>query len=238
MNETLRPSRAIAVPSGVGFYTVPEAALLVGLPARNIRRWLGGYSFRQGEGRRRMKPLWRSELAMIDDRLELGFRDLIELRFVKAFLDAGVGLHAVRNCLIHARELVDDERPFSTRRFRTDGRTIFLESLGDGARRELLDLRKRQYVFAEVIERTFKDLDLDDGVVVRWRPYRGKPSIVLDPERAFGQPIAAASGVPVVALVDAVAAEDSVARVSRLFEVPVAVVRDAIGYHEQLHRAA
>jgi uncharacterized protein (DUF433 family) len=108
----------------------------------------------------------------------------------------------------------------------------------DGARRELLDLRKRQYVFAEVIERTFKDLDLDDGVVVRWRPYRGKPSIVLDPERAFGQPIAAASGVPVVALVDAVAAEDSVARVSRLFEVPVAVVRDAIGYHEQLHRAA
>ena len=62
-------------------------------------------------------------------------------------------------------------------------------------------------MFAAVIERTFKDLDLDDDVVVRWRPYRGKDSIVLDPERAFGKPIAASSGVPVVALVGAVTAE-------------------------------
>ena len=185
-----------------------------------------------------MEPLWRSELAMIDDQLEFGFRDLIELRFVKAFLDAGVGLFAIRNCLAYARNLVDDERPFSTRRFRTDGRTIFLESFDEAARADLLDLKRRQYVFAAVIERTFKDLDLDDDVVVRWRPYRGKDSIVLDPERAFGQPIAASSGVPVVALVDAVTAEGSIERVSRLFEVPVAVVRDAIGYHGQLHRAA
>ena len=226
------------MPLGIGFYTVPEAARLVAVPARNIRRWLGGYSFRNGDGRRRMEPLWRSELAMIDDQLELGFRDLIELRFVKAFLDAGVGLLAIRNCLAYARNLVDDERPFSTRRFRTDGRTIFLESFDEAARADLLDLKRRQYVFAAVIERTFKDLDLDDDVVVRWRPYRGKDSIVLDPERAFGQPIAASSGVPVVALVDAVTAEGSIERVSRLFEVPVAVVRDAIGYHEQLHRAA
>ena len=175
---------------------------------------------------------------MIDDQLELGFRDLIELRFVKAFLDAGVGLLAIRNCLAYARNLVDDERPFSTRRFRTDGRTIFLESFDEAAHADLLDLKRRQYVFAAVIERTLQGSRPRRRRGLCWRPYRGKDSIVLDPERAFGQPIAASSGVPVVALVDAVTAEGSIERVSRLFEVPVAVVRDAIGYHGQLHRAA
>jgi uncharacterized protein (DUF433 family) len=117
---------------------------------------------------------------------------------------------------------------------RTDGRTIFLESLRNTGEEELLDLKNRQFVITKVIARTFKDLDLSDDIVTRWRPYRGKQSIVIDPQRAFGQPIAARYGVPTVTLADAVKAEPSIERVSYLYDVPVPVVTDAVNYEKSL----
>ncbi|KAA3530777.1 hypothetical protein DXM29_01745 [Agrobacterium tumefaciens] len=207
-----------------------------------MNRWLRGYTYKRSGEIRQMQPLWTTQHASIEDHLEIGFRDLIELRFVKAFIDAGVGLLAIRNCLEYARECAKDDRPFSTRRFQTDGRTIFLESIdrvGDQIDEpKLLDLKQKQYAFKQVIERTFKDLDIEDDAVARWRPFHGKKSIVIDPGRAFGQPIASDFGVPTVALADAVEAEGSVEEVARIFDVPVAVVRDSVQFETDLKRAA
>ena len=80
-------------------------------------------------------------------------------------------------------------------------------------------------------------LDIEGDIVVRWRPFQGRDSIVIDPRRAFGQPIAAISGVPTVALAEAVTAEGSTERVARLYEVPVAVVRDAVRFEASLQAA-
>lgn len=233
----MNPSAPAAPPLGVGYYTVPEAARLIRLPERNIRRWLGGYAYVSAGKPGHMPPLWVPELPANDDRLELGFRDLIELRFVRAFVADGVDLRIVRKCLEHARTAVDDPRPFSTRRFRTDGRTIFLDTLKATGENEVLDLRRGQFVIGSVIERTFRDLDLDDDVVARWRPFEGKASIVIDPQRAFGQPIAADYGVPTIALADAVKAEGSMERVAHLYAVPVSIVRDAVRFEASLHAA-
>lgn len=225
------------VPLGIGYYTVPEASRLLRIPARNINRWLGGYAYRSESGLTQQPPLWQPELPQAGSHIELGFRDLIELRFVAAFLTAGLGLRTIRNCLDHARECVEDDRPFSTRRFRTDGRTIFLESLRRSGESELLDLKKRQFTFKSVIEQTFRDLDIDDETVARWRPYGGKASIVVDPARAFGQPIAAETGVPTIALAEAVEVEGSPERVAFLYEVSVSVVRDAVKFEASLRAA-
>ncbi|MGE0008612.1 MAG: hypothetical protein AB7S92_23915 [Parvibaculaceae bacterium] len=181
-----------------------------------------------------MDPLWQPQLPKVDGHMELGFRDLIELRFVQAFIEAGLNLFTIRNCLSYARQLVDDSHPFSTRRFQTDGKTIFLDSAEKADDTELLDLRKRQYVIKRVIERSFKDLDIDNDTVSRWRPFKGKSSIVIDPERAFGQPVAARYGVPTIVLSQAVVAEGSVSAVARLYEVSTAVVRDAVAYEKSL----
>src|SRR5688572_30485935 len=117
------------IPIGIGFYTVPEASRLLKIPAVNIRRWLGGYTYRRGKALGvELAPLWTPQLPSDNGHLQLGFRDLIELRFVQAFKNAGLNLIVIRNCLEYARTLVGDERPFSTRLFRTDGKTIFLES--------------------------------------------------------------------------------------------------------------
>ena len=177
------------VPLGVGYYTIPEAARLLGTPPRNIARWLDGYSYRDADGNAvKAAPLWRTQLPRLGDALEIGFRDLIELRFVLAFLRQNVSLNVIRRCLENARAIVGEERPFSTQSFRTDGRSIFLESLREATRAApgqdgsaLVDLKTNLLVFKQVVERTFKDLDIEEGSVVHWRPYAVKPSIDIDP---------------------------------------------------------
>ena len=232
MNKAVRLTEV--VPIGIGYYTAPEASRLLKIAPRNINRWLGGYKYEAKEEILSVPPLWTPELPSSDHHIELSFRDLIELRFVKAFIEAGLGLKTIRTCLEYAKQCVSDERPFSTRKFRSDGKTIFLESAQKSGDTELLDLRKHQFVLKDVIARTFRDLDIEDAAVTRWRPYRGKRTIVIDPQRAFGQPIATSSGVPTVALADAVRAEGSVQRVAQLFDVSKSVVQDAINFEKSL----
>jgi uncharacterized protein (DUF433 family) len=219
---------------GVGLYSLADAAQLLKTPPRNLRRWMDGYDYKANDEVRHVPALWVPDIPKIDDEIELSFRDLIELRFVRAFLEKGIRLPAVRHCLAYARKCIQTDRPFSSGRFRTDGRTIFLESLEDAADPKLLDLKKQQYVFKQVVEQSFKDLDLEGDIVARWRPYRGKNSIVVDPTRSFGQPIASASGVPTVVLAEAVKAEGSIARVAMIYEVDKLVVQDAVKFHEEL----
>ncbi len=231
----VRVTSEAAAPVGVGYYGLAEAGRLLQAPSRTLRRWMTGYSYRRGAGTCEVPPLWRPQLPTRDDSVELTFRDLIELRFVKAFVDAGIDLRIVRSCLEVARVVVGSDRPFSTRQFRTDGKTIFLEGIGMLGNTVLLDLRRKQFTFHQIVEQTFRDLDIEGEAVARWRPFDGKTSIVIDPGRAFGQPIATEYGVPTVALAEAVVAEGSEVMVSRLFEVPLAVVRDAVGFERRLN---
>ncbi len=123
MNEQFRSANALL---GLGAYSAAEAARLIQTAPRNVRKWLGGYSFKKAGVVTPIPPLWRPQIPQDDGHLEVSFRDLIELRFIKAFVDAGVGLKAIRNCIDEARASVESDYPFATRRFRTDGRTIFL----------------------------------------------------------------------------------------------------------------
>jgi uncharacterized protein (DUF433 family)/DNA-binding transcriptional MerR regulator len=226
--------RVAAVPIGIGYYSGPEAARLLRTSPGNISRWLGGYTYKSRGVVTEAPPLWTSQLPISEGHIELGFRDLIELRFVLAFKQAGLGLKTIRNCLELAQECVNDPHPFSTRRFQTDGRTIFLDSLKKSGEDEVLDLKKRQYVFRQVIAESFKDLDIDQDAVVRWRPFQGKNTIIVDPTRAFGQPIVGECGVPTVVLADAVRAEGSVERVAELYETSAPLVRDAVKFEDFL----
>lgn len=46
------------IPLGIGYYTVPEAARLLAIPAINIRRWLAGYHYSGAGVRYGQPPLW------------------------------------------------------------------------------------------------------------------------------------------------------------------------------------
>jgi uncharacterized protein (DUF433 family) len=229
---------------GRGVYGAAEALRLINFQrthaqqrrkvSRNtIARWLYGYE----HGGTRSEPLWRPDYAPIEDEpaLEVSFRDLIELRFVKAFRDAGLSLQTIRQCFGRAVEAVRDDRPFSTLRFRTDGKTIFLKITRDIQEGEFVDLKRRQNVFYSFVEPSLHDLEFDADIVTRWFPLgRSRKTIVIDPARAFGRPIVNGAGVPTETVLQAVKVEGSPEGVAKLYELPIAAVRDAVVLEQQL----
>jgi len=163
----------------------------------------------------------------------LGFRDLMELRFVARFAAAGISLHSIRRALVIARQITGDERPFSTTRFRTDGRTIFLQVSNEVGEPALIDLLNRQYAFHRVVEPSFRDIDFGEAAAERWWPMSHRSRVVVDPTRNFGHPIVAMHGVPTLAVADAVAAEGSVGKVAKMFDLPAGAVRDAVSFERR-----
>lgn len=221
---------------GIGIYTAPEAARMVGMRPLTLRRWLLGYDHDE----KREDPLWRPQYEPDDDGVLLGFRDLVEARIVNALRAKGIGLQTIRICMERARVIVGQDRPFSTSQFKTDGKTIFLEITRGLDEPHLIDLRRSQGVFNRVVAPSLADLDFGPGGAERWWLLHGKKTIVADPELSFGQPIIAGHGITTARVAQAVEAEGSVARVSTIYEIKPRLIRDALIYESQvaLQRAA
>src|ERR1035438_9923143 len=62
-----------------GIYTVAEASRLTGVSKARIRRWLRGYHSELRK--KKYPPLWESQLPSIENKVALGFLDLIEIKF-------------------------------------------------------------------------------------------------------------------------------------------------------------
>jgi uncharacterized protein (DUF433 family) len=221
---------------GVGLYTVAEASRLTGVAPARLRRWLRGYTYRAGNRVATPGPVWRRQVPDIDGTVGLGFLDLIEARFVDAFCRASVPWPVIRRCAEQARALIGSDHPFSSRRFRTDGRSIFADVVDKAGEQQLLDLAKSQFAFGRVIGPSlYSGIEFSESdMPARWWPLGQETPVVIDPERSFGQPIVSDAGVPTRTLADAVAAEGSVATVARLFRVERRVVRAAIRFERRI----
>ncbi|RYH38992.1 MAG: DUF433 domain-containing protein [Alcaligenaceae bacterium] len=239
--------------SGTGIYSVQEASRLIGVSGRDIRRWLFGYHYRKTPGeadsRVEMEPLWRPELADEDFEEDvLGFRDLLELRFIREFTEHGVHLRVIRRCLRNAADMYGVTHPMTLPRFKTDGKTIYAEALHEEARENsLVDLKSRQSVFKEIIRPSLYTgivYDTDGKQASKWYPTvvskRGRSPIVIDPERQFGAPIIERTGTPTRVLYASYIAEGADARAraltARVYEIPSRDLDIAIRFEEDLRR--
>jgi DNA-binding transcriptional MerR regulator len=179
-------------------YTIAEAARLCGLSSAQVRRWIQSSSHV-------VQTPWRGAMR-------LDFLDVIELRCVKAFLEAGVSWHALRAVHEQATALLQVDHPFSTKKFFTDGYAI-LTRIAEPA---FLEVVKDRRGFSRMVNRYLageEGLDFDaGGVALRWWPMGRKRLVLIDPERSFGQPIASIEGVPTEVLYKAYLVERSNAR--------------------------
>ncbi|MDP9057610.1 MAG: DUF433 domain-containing protein [Pseudomonadota bacterium] len=203
---------------------------MIGMHPLTLRRWVDGYV----HGGKVENRLWTPQYAKSDEGLFLGFRDLIEARVVNALRHKGFGLQTIRACVDGARAIIGDEHPFSTRQFKTDGKSIFLEVANGIADEGMIDLKSRQWVFRRVIAPSLGDLEFGASGAERWWLLPGRKSIVADPAVAFGAPIIAGSGVTTARIAQAVKAEGSIERAALIYELKPRQVRDALFYEEHL----
>nr|WP_315249007.1 DUF433 domain-containing protein [uncultured Duganella sp.] len=223
---------------GTGIYSLHQAAKLVGAKPRALRRWLRGYD-RQYHGKRvHSEPLWTTQLKDQDLPEEvIGFRDLLEARMVTAFVRHGVDVKVIRATIEAATQRFGTGYPLTQRAFLTDGKRIFLDAIEASTGEEkMIDLAKKQFVFSNIIRPSlYAGIEYGEDGATRWFPLDQKKTIVLDPDRQFGAPIVADSGVPTDIIHAAYLAEQQdVAMVARIFNIPPRMVNDAVEFEERL----
>ena len=214
---------------------MPEATKLTGVPYQSIRRWLFGYTWKRDGKAHRLPPVWDGQIPRIDDTIGLGFLDLMEIRFVRAFREKGVSLKIIRETAVKACDLFEQSHPFTRTRFLTDGRWIFAE-IAERAGEKLINLAKSQYTFHQVIRPSlYQSIEFSqDDEALRWYPMWPRKQIIVDPSRSFGRPIIDRVGVPTDILAEAAKVEESYKDVARWYDVPVRAVRDAVKFEQEL----
>jgi uncharacterized protein (DUF433 family) len=220
-----------------GLYTVPEAARLTRVSVGKIRRWLKGYDFKSGERVRHSDAVWQGELPPIENKLALSFRDLLELRFVDAFIRAGVSWRTMRRAHAKAQKALKTTHPFCSNRIATDGKNILLRQGEEDSDEALTNLVTNQREFSRIVQGFLKELEFSGNDIIWW-PLGKERQIVLDPKRNFGQPTVTRSGVPAATLARSVKANSSQEIVARWYEVHPDEVRDAVEFEESLAKAA
>jgi len=103
-----------------------------------------------------MKPSVREATGYGSIRL-YSFKDLVQIRVVKALLDKGVSLHKIRKSIWYLKKnMPDAEKPLSDLTFLTDGETIFVITRDE---KKVIDvLRNGQLVFAVALGKMIEEL--------------------------------------------------------------------------------
>jgi len=219
-----------------GIYSLGQAARLIHAEPRAVKRWMCGYKRKHGDGHRHSAPLWKTQMAGAEfEQPAIGFRDLMELRLVRAFADAGISLAVIKATIDAARDDLHTDYPLTTRRFMTDGKKIFESAVNEAGDETLTDVRARQIVFTHVIKPSlYAGIEYDGNAARVWFPQDSK-GIALDPARQFGTPIVAEAGVPTDTLFEAYVAEGrDQRRVARQFEIEPRHVMAAVRFEERL----
>jgi len=157
----------------------------------------------------------------------------MEIRFVDAFLEAGLSLKKIRRAAQLATELVGTDHPFSTRKFHTDGKRVFAEIENeDPSGKALYDLEGRQFgIYDVILPSLIEGVEFgEDGQAISWQPNPSTPLVIIDPRRQFGQPIIRDAGLQTAVLADAVRAEGSVDAVASYYEVQPEAVKQAVKF--------
>lgn len=224
---------------GVGIYSIAEAARIIGVKPPTLRHWVKAYTNTGRDKQYSRKAVITRYFG--DAEPVLTFIELVELLFVKLFRQAGVSMAVIRQAARRGAERFNTPYPFASRRFDTDGKHIFA-TLSEQPEGEAIieDVIRGQRVFEQIIKPFFHQFDYRDDQIARtfW-PRQHEGRVVLDPQRAFGKPIDAETGVPTATLYDAVTAnpEEDTATIAAWFKVPVPAVQAAVEYERSLAAA-
>ena len=214
-------------------YPAAEAARFIGLKPNRVRRWLKGYAYAYHDRQVYMSPVVSGSQA--GETRYASFLDLIDLLFVKQFLDHGISLQKIRKALDEASHILST-RHFARQSFFTDGKDLYLKVKDQGdAILELLS--GGQWVISEIITDLAHQIEFGEhlGLAKRWYPLGTDRSIVLDPTVAYGRPSIDGKGVMTANIYDFYLAEGRQVRPTcRWLDLTQQQVHDAVQFEESL----
>lgn len=176
----------------IPMYPTATVGRLVKLSSGRVRRWLRGYGYKYTTGPKKIIRKGYKEPVVIRKETEepsyASFLDLIDLLFVKEFLEYGISLQRTRKALYEAEEILGGHH-FAQKNFFTDGKNIYLQ-VKDEADALIELLSGGQWVIASIIKELSHQIEFDKptGFAKKWYPLGPRGYVVLDPEISFGKP--------------------------------------------------
>lgn len=220
-------------------YSAAEASRLVGLSSGRVLRWLKGYAYEYGRELRKQRPVIKRNGSA--GTSYASFLDLIDLLFVRDFLEHGLSLQRVRKALDEATEILGVKH-FARQSFFTNGRNIYLQvKQKDDADAILELLSGGQWVISPVIEELAQKIEFDRQTELarRWYPQGPDGLIVLDPLVSFGRPSIVGRGIATLNIYDFYLAEkQDIKAVCQWLELNQREVEAAVAFEENLELAA
>lgn len=181
-------------------YTAAEAGRLTGLRPERVRRWLRGYSYSYIPASDKdptlvyQRPVIKQREA--EDSGYASFLDLVDLLFVRRFLENGFSLQRIRKALAEAESVIGGHH-FAQRVYFTDGHEIYLRVKDRDTENLLQLLSGGQWVISEVILDMARQVDFDQetGFAEKWFPAGRQAGVVVDPRICFGAPTIVGRGM-------------------------------------------
>ncbi len=210
-------------------FTLREGAAYLDVPPSTLHEWA--------------RPRDAEPLLTIFPRAgraaTLPFVGFAEAFVLNSLRRAGVPMQRIRPAVTLLSQEIGLDHALASRRVYTDGAEVIYDYASHSEDEALLTVvRTGQEHLADVIRAYLQPITYgDDGWVERMRlPAYAAANVVVDPRRAFGQPVVIDGGARVEDLVDRFQAGDSAVEIADDFGVPLAGVGDVL--RVALRRAA
>lgn len=202
-------------------FTLRESAAYLDVPASTLHQWA-----RPSDG-----PGLLTILPRAGRSATVPFVGFAEAYVLSALRHAGVPMQRIRPAVARLSDEFGLEHALASQRVYTDGAELIFDYAKDSDDEALLTVvRTGQEHLAEVIRGYLERISYGgDGWAAQLQlPAYSAARVVVDPERAFGQPVVIHGGARVEDLVDRFRSGDSVADIAEDFGVPQGEVEDVI----------
>lgn len=213
---------------GRGVYTYPDIIRIVGISRSRIKGLVDGHT----KQNKTKTPVITKRSFIFENKEYFSFLDLIEIKFIKHFLDQGVPRKNIIQAYNKIKEELKKEHPFATKFVANVTHNIFMDN-----NRDLVSSLDNQVWMRELTEgELLKGIDFEHDLAARWYPYEDElPEVVLDPEYNYGMPILKSCNIKTSSIYDAYVAENCNADiVADWFNIPVDFVNQAVKYETRL----
>jgi uncharacterized protein (DUF433 family) len=211
----------------VALFTIHEAASYLNVPASTLNSWTRAADHVDG------RHALVTTLPGAARQAKVPFIGLAEALVLNAFRRAGVSLQRIRPALLRLDRQMGIDHALASNRLYTDGLDVLFDypdAADQGVLTNLVVVRSGQRVFSEIIEEYLHRITYaNDGWASLIRlPAFERAAVVVDPYRAFGQPLLEHGGARLEDIIDRFVAGDSVSELAADFSVPSDEVEDVI----------
>lgn len=208
-------------------YTIPEAAIFLGMPVRTLRRWVLD------------KPLWKIAGANLDVPL-LSFRDIAQIYYIELVRSHfGLSVRDARRVLELSKKESRAQYLLLSKHVRTFFRHIILTKppRGKHPRRDIDLSRSRQLSIPEVIDMFATRMRRSGADVKKLYPWRywipGKREetpVSIDPEVMSGRLVVTGTRIPVQVLLSRKTAGEPLSEIAADYDLSVDQINLAISH--------